>query len=131
MHRASSRTCRQTLTASPAGCGIRFQQCPTTVGLRFLDLEGHSAKATPLSWMGKAGTKFDTQSLLGHHVLVGRGSALTYARDTQAAPVRKFEAFLGDVRREVFLPDSTRSGRFVPEVPEGPAVPSEGVLLGG
>ena len=104
---------------------------PNYSGLRVLDLEGHSAKATPLSWMGKAGTNFDTRSLLGHHVLVGRGSALTYARDTQAAPVREFEALLGDARGEVSLPDSTRSGRFVPEAPEGPAVPSEGVLLGG
>ena len=93
-------------------------------------VSGHSAKATPLSWMGKAGTDLDTLSLLGHHVLVGRSSALTYARDTQAAPVRKFEALLGDVRRGVFLPDSTRSGRFVPEASEGPAVPPEGVLFG-
>ncbi|CAE7519209.1 unnamed protein product [Symbiodinium sp. CCMP2592] len=75
-------------------------------------ISGHSAKATPLSWMGKAGTDFDTQTLLGHHVLVGRSSALTYARDTQAAPVRKFEALIGDVRRGVFLPDSTRSGHM-------------------
>ena len=81
--------------------------------------------------MGRARTNFDTQSLLGHHVLVGRDSALTYARDTQAAPVREFEALLGDARGEVSLPDSTRSGRFVPEAPEGPTVPSEGVLLGG
>ena len=93
-------------------------------------VSGHSTKATPLSWMGKAGTDLDTLSLLGHHVLVGRSSALTYARDTQAAPVRKFEALLGDVRRGVFLPDSTRSGRFVPEASEGPAVPPEGVLFG-
>ena len=71
-------------------------------------ISGHSAKATPLSCMGKAGTEFDTQSLLGHHVLAERSSALTYARDTQVAPVRKFEALLGDVRKGVFLPDSTR-----------------------
>ena len=83
-------------------------------------ISGHSAKATPLSWMGKAGTDFDTQTLLGHHVLVGPSSALTYARDTQAAPVRRFEALLSDVRKGVFLPDSTRSGRFVAEVTAGP-----------
>ena len=94
-------------------------------------ISGHSAKATPLSWMGKAGTDFDTQSLLGHHVLVERSSALTYARDTQVAPVRKFEALLGDVRKGVFLPESTRQGRLVPEAPGGPAVPSQGVFLGG
>ena len=75
-------------------------------------ITGHSAKATALSWMGKSGTDYDTQTILGHHVLVGRKSALTYARDTQAAPVRKFESLLGDIRRGVFLPDSTRSGRF-------------------
>ncbi|CAE7273740.1 unnamed protein product, partial [Symbiodinium sp. CCMP2456] len=74
---------------------------------------GHSAKATHLSWLGKAGTDLDTQTILGHHVLVGRNSALTYARDTQAAPVRQFEALLRDVRQGVFLPDATRSGRFV------------------
>ena len=87
-------------------------------------ITGHSAKSTPLSWMGKAGTDYDTQTLLGHHVLVGRNSALTYARDTQAAPVRKFESLLSDVRKGVFLPDSTRSGRFVEDAvplfsPEG------------
>ena len=75
-------------------------------------ITGHSAKATALSWMGKSGTDYDTQTILGHHVLVGRKSTLTYARDTQAAPVRKFESLLGDIRRGVFLPDSTRSGRF-------------------
>ncbi|CAE7316422.1 unnamed protein product [Symbiodinium sp. CCMP2592] len=92
-------------------------------------ISGHSAKATPLSWMGKAGTDFDTQTLLGHHVLVGRSSALTYARDTQAAPVRKFEALIGDVRRGVFLPDSTRSGRFAPEEPADSDPPLDGVLF--
>ncbi|CAE7034303.1 unnamed protein product [Symbiodinium sp. CCMP2592] len=92
-------------------------------------ISGHSAKATPLSWMGKAGTDFDTQTLLGHHVLVGRSSALTYARDTQAAPVRKFEALIGDVRRGVFLPDSTRSRRFAPEEPADSDPPLDGVLF--
>ena len=62
-----------------------------------VNMSGHSAKATPLSWVGRAGTDFDTRSLLGHHVLVGRSSAPTYARDTQVAPVRRFEALLGDV----------------------------------
>ena len=80
--------------------------------------------------MGKAGTDFDTQTLLGHHVLVGRSSALTYARDTQAAPVRRFEALLNDVRKGVFLPDSTRSGRFVAEVAAGPPGQPEGTELG-
>ena len=89
-------------------------------------ISGHSAKATPLSWMGKAGTDFGTQTLLGHHVLVGRSSALTYARDTQAAPVRRFEALLSDVRKGVFLPDSTRSGRFVAGVTAGPSGQWEG-----
>ena len=103
---------------------------PTLPGYGGDKISGHSAKATPLSWMGKAGTDFDTQTLLGHHVLVGRSSALTYARDTQAAPVRRFEALLNDVRKGVFLPDSTRSGRFVAEVAAGPPGQPEGTELG-
>ena len=93
-------------------------------------ISGHSAKSTPLSWMGKPVTDFDTQTLLGHHVLVGRNSALTYARDTQAALVRKFEALLGDVRRGVFLPDSTRSGRLASGGPGCAAEPRGGVVQG-
>ena len=84
-------------------------------------ISGHSVKATPLSWMGKDGTEFDTQSLLGHHVLVERSSALTYARDTQVAPVRKFEALLGDVRKGVSfltLLDKATSCRRLPEAPQ-------------
>ena len=46
----------------------------------------------------------DVQTILGHHVLAGRRSALTYARDTQAAPVRKMEEVLADIRRGIFCP---------------------------
>ena len=75
-------------------------------------ITGHTAKHTLLEWMGKAGLDLDNQSLLGHHVLVGRNSALTYARDQQSSPVRKLEAMLSDVRLGVFLPDVSRSGMF-------------------
>ena len=85
-------------------------------------ISGHSAKSTPLSWVAKNFTDMDVQTILGHHVLVGRGSALTYARDTQAAPVRKMEEVLTDIRRGIFLPDATRSGRHITGVP-GPAAP--------
>ena len=85
-------------------------------------ISGHSAKSTPLSWVAKNFTDMDVQTILGHHVLVGRRSALTYARDTQAAPVRKMEEVLTDIRRGIFLPDATRSGRHITGVP-GPAAP--------
>ena len=85
-------------------------------------ISGHSAKSTPLSWVAKNFTDMDVQTILGHHVLVGRRSALTYARDTQAAPVRKMEEVLADIRRGIFLPDATRSGRHITDVP-GPAAP--------
>ena len=41
--------------------------------------------------------------------------------------MRKFEALLGDVRRGVFLPDSTRSGRFATEGPGCVTEPRESV----
>eukprot|EP00439_Symbiodinium_sp_Y106_P079703 s1845_g18.t1 len=118
MHVGDSATFLQTLAGSQPGYKTFSAVCLPT-GCK---ISGHSAKSTPLSWVAKNFTDMDVQTILGHHVLVGRGSALTYARDTQAAPVRKMEEVLTDIRRGIFLPDATRSGRHVTGIP-GPAAP--------
>ena len=73
----------------------------------------HSAKATVLSWMCKAHAPGDLQRLAGYHVDPNSKSALEYSRDGQAPVVHFIEGLLLTIFSEMFLPDSTRAGRWV------------------
>ena len=72
----------------------------------------HSLKCTTLSWCSKYGLDEPTRTLLGHHELPGK-SMQCYSRDLLARPLAKHQAMLLNVRLGNFLPDCSRSGRFV------------------
>ena len=71
----------------------------------------HGCKATTLAMLSKYGVEADVRLALGHHQ-IGKGAAEVYARDTQAAPLRKLEDMFNAIRKGHFLPDQTRSGMF-------------------
>ena len=77
------------------------------------NLGTHSCKATMLSWCAKAYVKRSARRLLGYHVEVGDRSMLEYSRDAQAGPLRELEMVLDAIREGRFLPDATRSGRWI------------------
>ena len=63
--------------------------------------------------------------MLGYHASRGDASMLAYSRDAMAGPLRHLEKVIEDVRKGVFDPDATRSGRFrASRVEEGSAGPS-------
>jgi hypothetical protein len=76
-------------------------------------ISSHSLKCTLLSWASKIALPGDIRRFLGHHTKAEDGSLLTYGRDNAAGPLRALEGMLQAVRIGAFLPDSTRSGRFV------------------
>ncbi len=52
--------------------------------------------------------------MLGHHEVPGQSMAC-YSRDLLARPLAQYQSMLLNVRRGYFLPDESRSGRFVLE----------------
>ena len=72
-------------------------------------ISSHSLKATALSWAAKFGISREAREILGYH-MVGSHSALHYARDEQAGPLRKLQALYEEIRSGHFQPDNTRSG---------------------
>lgn len=82
----------------------------------FADLEAvtnHSLKATLLSFMAKWGGDEPSRLIWGHH-MSQKTSLPVYARDMQAAPLRRLEECLEAIRQGAFLPDLTRSGMMIP-----------------
>ena len=81
----------------------------------------HSHKIGLLSWCAKAGIALDVRSSLGYHASGAAESALLYARDALAGPLRELERVLLHVRSGRFNPDITRSGRWttLSDVPSG------------
>ena len=73
------------------------------------EVSSHSLKASPLSWMAKAGLEPSHRQVLGHHS-TGKGSLETYSRDQLSAPLRAFEGVLRQIRIGALCPDKTRSG---------------------
>ena len=72
----------------------------------------HSCKASILSMCSKHGMEPAARRLLGYHSAGRDKSMLVYSRDTMSWPVRLLEGMLDDIKANVFLPDSTRSGYF-------------------
>ena len=76
-------------------------------------LSSHSLKETSLSWSAKFGIDEDSRTLLGHHELSSKGkskSLATYSRDMLSRPLMFYCNMLKQIRRELFLPDLSRSG---------------------
>ena len=73
----------------------------------------HCAKATALSWMCKAHAPGDIQRLAGYHVDPSTKSALEYSRDSQAPVLHFMEGMILAIFAKLFMPDSTRAGRWV------------------
>ena len=84
-------------------------------GARDVALVGtHSPRITALSWAAKHGSMdLPERSILGYHVPPDATSAVTYSRDALAGPMAKFCKVLSDIRTGLFVPDVSRSGRFV------------------
>jgi len=78
----------------------------------------HSAKATLLSWMAKAGVKRSLRKLSGYHADGRDQSMLEYSRDAVAEPMRELLRVLSLGRGGAFNPDVTRSGRWTGTKPE-------------
>ena len=89
-------------------------------------ISSHSAKATCLSWLSKAGVSREDQDILGRHVTSLHGAGPLYARDLVSAPLRKLEETISQVASKTFLPDQNRSGMFTPvtnlHAPQTPTV---------
>ena len=83
----------------------------------------HSAKATCLSWLSKAGIAREDRDVLGRHVTALHESAPLYARDLLASPLRKLDDTILQIFNKQFLPDQNRSGMFTPVV-AAPATPA-------
>ncbi|CAE7034963.1 GIP [Symbiodinium sp. CCMP2592] len=90
---------------------------------------GHTAKSTLLPWLSKWGGSEDDRAILGHHMPKSK-SVATYSRDLQAGPLRVLWSLLCDVRSGAFLPDCTRSGRFVRQVDDPGVEPALDALPG-
>ena len=72
----------------------------------------HAIKSTTLSWCAKYGMDKHPRLQLGHHS-AGDNSLDAYGRDILAPSLLKYTDMLRSIRRGVFMPDLSRSGRFV------------------
>jgi hypothetical protein len=77
----------------------------------------HCMKATTLTWCAKYGLDEPARTLLGHHELQSQSLAC-YSRDMLSRPLALYESMLLNIRTGHFLPDETRSGRFLQRKPD-------------
>ena len=100
--------------------GKWFRSVLVSMGHDDLDtLTPHGAKSTTLAQMAKFGVPEADRLVLGHHKSKAGSSLDVYARDSQAAPLRKLEGMLDAIRAGVFHPDLTRSGMVQEGDPQG------------
>ena len=112
------------LTEKPFGPICRAPQSDGSLSTRSVTSEeigdfdecvsSHSLKRTTLAWAAKYGLPEPTRAMLGHHEIPGQSMAC-YSRDLLARPLAQYQSMLLNVRRGFFLPDESRSGRFVLE----------------
>ena len=103
------------LSTAEAGKWLKvllMQQLAKTTLESPLQYTSHSFKATCLSYLAKYGSSFEDRLALGYHTDQVR-MALRYSRDGASRPLRVLEECIKAVREGTFLPDETRSGRFV------------------
>ena len=80
-------------------------------------ISSHSCKTTMLSYASKFGLPWEDRLILGGHVGHLR-SAITYSRDALAGPLRKLAEMIEAICIGRFMPDNTRSGRFLQSASE-------------
>ena len=100
------------LSTSEAGgwmCHILGKYAGTDIGVRYAS---HSLKATTLSFCAKRGIGFEDRLCLGYHAGPLK-MALTYSRDGASRPLAVLTGVLDEIKRGIFHPDSTRSGRLI------------------
>ena len=73
----------------------------------------HSCKSSMLSMCAKYGMEPSARRMLGYHSAGRDRSMLVYSRDSAAGPLRDLCGMLQKIREGKFLPDESRSGRFV------------------
>jgi hypothetical protein len=82
----------------------------------------HSCKASLLSMCAKFNMSGHSRRILGYHSGgTKESSMLVYSRDSAAGPLRDLSQMLKVIKEGKFLPDETRSGRFVDMDPTQPA----------
>ena len=79
-------------------------------------LSSHSCKRTLLTWLAKFGSPWQDRMILGGHASFMH-SPIIYSRDAMARPLQILQTVLNAVRDKTFVPDNTRSGRFVAHRP--------------
>ena len=84
----------------------------------------HCMKATTLTWCAKYGLDEPARTLLGHHELQSQSLAC-YSRDMLSRPLALYESMLLNIRTGYFLPDETRSGRFLQRKPDAASMVSD------
>jgi len=77
-----------------------------------LGVSSHSAKATLLSWLAKAGLKLEDRRLLGGHAKPGQLVPLEYSRDALSGPLWRLKRVTSAVSAGIFRPDSARPKRW-------------------
>ena len=87
-------------------------------------VSSHSLKSTMLSFLAKRGVDMADRLLLGYHTSPFT-MGLTYSRDGMARPLQILGNMLDEIRKGIYFPDSTRSGRLVQQgeqrIQTGPA----------
>ena len=86
-------------------------------------IRSHSLKATILSWMAKFGSPLPLRRMAGHHLDSTSKSPETYSRDAMAPVMAEVSKILQQIAKQQFLPDATRSGRFMKRDVEQAEVP--------
>lgn len=109
------------LCRPPTGTGLGVRPITTSEIAEFLNsalsipseerVTSHSMKTTTLVWAARYGLDESTRTLLGHHELQSQSLAC-YSRDMLSRPLAEYEAMLLNIKRNNFMPDETRSGRF-------------------
>ena len=77
------------------------------------NISSHSLKATTLSWANKFGIDREARRDSGYHANPADKAVAAYSRDAMAAPLRHLVVLFSAVASGSFLPDESRSGRFV------------------
>ena len=101
-----------TVSATEAGDWLRKLLTGSKEHAEGRRVTAHSMKATCLSFCAKFGLTAEVRLQLGYHV-AGFKMLHTYSRDAAAQPLLELARVLKAIRESTFLPDVTRSGRFV------------------